>query len=327
MTVFHSADSQMLLPANNRTRNWSEAINLTIDELGWRSGTHIERLHDSVSVYMVEIIPEKTILFRPEGPATFSLSIFLDGAGTLSVEGATPFNIQAGSAVLFACNHTTRGENCIQSGNLLRFVDIRFEPSFLEILGDMSLARFGGAMMIEHGRPDQDVFMIGFPAPPELLVLANALLQCRFEQGPMRRLHFYCKAIEALSIGLDALGKLADVRPIRPLSPDEKRKLHLAMDRIRNDYSTDWTISRLAREVGLNERRLKEGFRSMVGQSVHAYLRETRLDAAAAYLTSGQSVTDVAYAVGFENLSHFSKIFKQSKGVLPSQYARLVAPG
>ena len=38
-------------------------------------------------------------------------------------------------------------------------------------------------------------------------------------------------------------------------------------------------------------------------------------------LAAGSSVTEAAYAVGFDNLSHFSKVFREAKGVLPSRYS------
>ncbi|QQM32879.1 AraC family transcriptional regulator (plasmid) [Martelella lutilitoris] len=65
---------------------------------------------------------------------------------------------------------------------------------------------------------------------------------------------------------------------------------------------------------------LKEGFRLTIGKSIHAYLRTTRIEAAADLISAGASVTEAALAVGFENLSHFSKAFRAEKGVLPSRY-------
>ena len=38
--------------------------------------------------------------------------------------------------------------------------------------------------------------------------------------------------------------------------------------------------------------------------------------------SEGRSVTDVALSVGFENLSHFSKVFRAFHGVNPRDYAR-----
>lgn len=299
---------------------WKESVDCEIDQLGWRAATRVEQPGDDVTIYMIDVTPADDLIFQPEGPATFSLSIFLDGAGTLSVDGASAFAMHSGSAIFFACDRTTRGENRIKAGKRLRVVDIRVEKPLLERLGGISLARLGGALITEHSLPDQDIFLIGFKAPPELLSVAASLLQCRFGEGVARRAYLYSKAIEALSLGLEAVNRQESARQTKPLSPEELRRLNLAVALIEQQYSTDWTIARLSREVGLNERRLKEGFRRAVGKSVHAYLRTTRLDAAAALLAAGATVTETAYAVGFDNLSHFSKAFREDKGVLPSRY-------
>jgi AraC-like DNA-binding protein len=47
-----------------------------------------------------------------------------------------------------------------------------------------------------------------------------------------------------------------------------------------------------------------------------------RPKAAAAMLSQGRTVTDVALCVGFENPSHFSKVFRAFLGVNPRDYAR-----
>jgi AraC-like DNA-binding protein len=307
--------------ADSIPHGWMESVDSEIDQLGWRAATRVEQPGSDVTIYMIDVMPEEDLVFHPEGPATFSLSIFLDGAGTLSVDGARPFAMQSGSAIFFACDRKTRGENRVRFGKRLRVVDIRVEKPLLERLGGISLARLGGALITEHSLPDQDVFLIGFKAPPELMNVATNLLQCRFEEGVARRAYLYSKAIEALSLGLEAVTRMEAGTKVRPPSEDERRRLDLAVALIERQYSTDWTIARLSREVGLNERRLKEGFRHAIGKSVHAYLRTTRLDAAAALLSAGASVTEAAYAVGFDNLSHFSKAFREHKGVLPSRWS------
>ncbi|WP_273728356.1 helix-turn-helix transcriptional regulator [Brucella gallinifaecis] len=303
--------------------HWREAVDGKIDQLGWRAFTKVEQPDSDITIFLIDVTPSEDTVFHPEGPATFSLSIFVDGGGTLSVDGAAPFVLKPGAAVLFACNRMTRGENFVQANQRLRVVDIRFEPTLLEKLGGVSLRRLGGSVMTEHSLPEQDVFLIGFKAPPELLAVAGSLFQCRYEPGLARQLHLYSKSIEALSIGLDAVSRSPTGKPVKPLTPEEMQKLHRAVDIIEKQYSADWTIPRLAREVGLNERRFKEAFRLEIGKSVHACLRTTRLDAAATLLEAGVSVTEAAYAVGFDNLSHFSKVFREEKGVLPSRYLPL----
>lgn len=300
--------------------HWKKCVEAEIDQLGWRTATRVEQPGDDVTIYVIDVTPPEDLVFTPQGPATFSLSIFLEGAGTLSVDGAKPFPIQPGAAIFFACDRVTRGENHVLAGRRLSVVDIRLEKSLLEKLGGISLARLGGAVITDHSLPDQDVFLIGFKASAELLNVAANLVQCRLNDGLARRAYFYSKAIEAVSIGLDAVTRQANGTPLKPLNGDELKRLNAAVALIETQYSMDWTITRLSREVGLNERRLKEGFRLAIGKSVHVYLRATRLDAAAALLVSGSSVTEAAYAVGFDNLSHFSKAFREEKGVLPSRY-------
>lgn len=301
---------------------WQAAIDQTIDEIGWRNGTRVENPHPAVSVYMVDVRTDEDLIFTPEGPPTFSLSVFLEAAGTFSVEGAAPLDLHDGLAILFACNHITRGENRIPANTHLHFIDIRFELPLLEELGGVALSKLANETMRANSRPEQDIFLIGFNASPELLSVASALLKGKFENDASRRLFLYSKALEALNLGLHSLVRMNGNRQIRPLKPDEKRRLETAITLIDQHYNIDWTIARLAREVGLNEKRLKEAFRLEKGNTVHAYLRSTRIDVAASLLQAGASVTDAAYTVGFENLSHFSKIFRDAKGVLPSLYGR-----
>ena len=58
-----------------------------------------------------------------------------------------------------------------------------------------------------------------------------------------------------------------------------------------------------------------------------SFIRELRLSKAAELLAEeNQSVTQIAFAVGFDNLSYFAKVFQERYGVLPSQYGRSERP-
>ena len=76
-----------------------------------------------------------------------------------------------------------------------------------------------------------------------------------------------------------------------------------------------------AEEVGLSKRQLQRRLRSATELSAAGYIRTMRLKRAAQLL--GQqvgTVSEVAYAVGFRDAKHFSKLFQQIYGVLPSRY-------
>ena len=63
-------------------------------------------------------------------------------------------------------------------------------------------------------------------------------------------------------------------------------------------------------------------FQSIYGETPAKWIREKRLSKARQILQSSQmSVADVAYSLGFENPTHFSRIFKQQYGLSPSSLA------
>ena len=160
--------------------------------------------------------------------------------------------------------------------------------------------------------------MGGFPAPASLLRVATDILTCDFSDGTVRSLYLHAKALEALALVLRTVG------PGSPLSAlsRERPRLMRAKRLLDERFEEEWTLDRLAREVGLGEKKLQAGFKAMAGRSVHDHLREVRLSAAAAMLAAGASVTDAAMSAGFSSLSHFSKSFKASMGVLPRDWSR-----
>ena len=68
---------------------------------------------------------------------------------------------------------------------------------------------------------------------------------------------------------------------------------------------------------------LNRKLQALTNQSTHEFIRSLRLKRAAQLLKKATgSVTEIAYSVGFNNVSHFSKIFRQQFGQLPRDYAK-----
>jgi len=63
-------------------------------------------------------------------------------------------------------------------------------------------------------------------------------------------------------------------------------------------------------------------FKEVYQQTPHQYLIFVRLENAMRLLTSGMPVAAVCRAVGFEELSSFSRLFKRKVGINPSAYLR-----
>ncbi|ETT74504.1 AraC family transcriptional regulator [Paenibacillus sp. FSL R7-277] len=83
------------------------------------------------------------------------------------------------------------------------------------------------------------------------------------------------------------------------------------------------SLLQLSRMVGLNDYKLKVGFKEMYGNTIFGYLREKRMEQALKLLQAGKSnVIEVSCAVGYSNPSHFAEAFRKKFGVNPSALLR-----
>jgi AraC-like DNA-binding protein len=90
---------------------------------------------------------------------------------------------------------------------------------------------------------------------------------------------------------------------------------------VEENYTSPISIEELAYLSGRSLSSFKRDFQSIYGVSPAKWIREKRLSKARQMLLSSQmSVADVAYSLGFENPTHFSRIFKQQYGASPSTF-------
>lgn len=309
----------MTVPPQAGYADWLTAAAPAVEILGWERHMSVDDLGEGVSIAMLNIVPPEDAVIAVEGPPTFSISIFLDGEGTLAIDGGQPLMITPGTAVVCATDQTVSGIDTIRGGLRLRMMDVRFAPAVLQGLGGPLWQRYGGALLADRSVPERGAVMVGFPAPAALLQVALQITSCAYSHPDLRRLYLRAKALELLAVVVGTFlnaGQSA-IRAERSLP-----KIAEAQRLIEGRLHEPWTIARLARAVGLNEKSLKAGFRTHVGQSIHAYLTKVRMEAAAHMLAEGQSVTEVALATGFTNLSHFSRTFRKATGLPPSAFAR-----
>jgi len=85
--------------------------------------------------------------------------------------------------------------------------------------------------------------------------------------------------------------------------------------------NSEYTIDDFAKEVGMSRMQLHRKLKTLFGVSATEFMRNERLKAAAERIKKGgTNVSEVAYAVGFTDMSYFAKCFKDMFGVTPSNY-------
>jgi DNA-binding response OmpR family regulator len=88
-----------------------------------------------------------------------------------------------------------------------------------------------------------------------------------------------------------------------------------------NIANPELNVEFLAGSVGMSRVHLHRKLKELTNQSAHDFIRSIRLNQAAQLLSNPKlGVSDVAYALGFVNLSHFSNAFREFHGVSPKEY-------
>jgi len=91
---------------------------------------------------------------------------------------------------------------------------------------------------------------------------------------------------------------------------------------IHKDISAELSAARLCRIAAFSEQHFHRVFKEVTGESLHQYIRRTRLEQAANQLTFDplSSVIEVAQKCGFLSLSSFSKAFKSQFSMSPGKW-------
>ena len=81
------------------------------------------------------------------------------------------------------------------------------------------------------------------------------------------------------------------------------------------------SLQELANEIGLNIKKLKEGFKQIYGDTVFSFLFDYKMEHARKLLESNQfNVNEVGVKIGYSTASHFIAAFKKKFGTTPKKY-------
>jgi signal transduction histidine kinase/ligand-binding sensor domain-containing protein/DNA-binding response OmpR family regulator len=114
-----------------------------------------------------------------------------------------------------------------------------------------------------------------------------------------------------------------DIEPIELKSHDEilmQKVMSIIKENISN---SELNVEMLADGVGISRVHMHRKLKELTNQSARDFIRNIRMKQAAYLLTSKKlNISEVAYAVGYNNLSHFSNSFKLFYGVSPTEYTQ-----
>lgn len=148
------------------------------------------------------------------------------------------------------------------------------------------------------------------------------IMACQHITG-LKLLFLQAKCIELLVLQAEAFEKASTKTQGTILkSAYDKECIYHARDYLIQHLNEPPSIAELAKLSGINEFKLKQGFKEVFATSVFAYLNEHRLDHAKDLLLDGQSIKSVAEEMGYSSVQHFSTAFRKKFSISPGKVAR-----
>ena len=253
-------------------------------------------------------------------PFTFLFVLAGDFRSTLShIQVKHAFSPKAGKSLL-GYGGTGQGTVRYFANQAVQMVQIVVEPWLLHQFVEHNLVQLPLALQqILQGESEKSYARLDATTPPMQMAL-HQLWQCPC-QGPPRQIYLESKAIELIALKLDQLTETQQSRLPKALKPRDIDRIYHAREILLSDLENPPSLMALAKAVGLNDYKLKQGFRHVFSNTVFGCLRDHRMEQARQMLqNSNLSVSEIAYEVGFSNRSHFAAAFKHKFGVNPKAY-------
>jgi AraC-like DNA-binding protein len=257
-----------------------------------------------------------TLLQRP----TITVSEFRCSAGP----GDTPFVeqhrchsvsfVRKGS---FGCRSRGRSHELVAGSVMVGHPGDEYLFTHDHVSGDECLSFFLSPELVETIGDRTEVWQIGGAPPlPELMVLGE-LAQAAAEGRS--------------DVGLDEVGQVFARRFVEVVSGQTRKPVAVSTrNRRRAVEAALWIDAHSHRPISLEDAAAEAGispfhflrlFSAVLGVTPHQYLVRSRLRHAARLLAdAGPSITDIAYDVGFGDLSNFVRTFHRAAGVSPQKF-------
>lgn len=219
----------------------------------------------------------------------------------------------------FGCHCRGRFHELVAGSILVGHPGDEYTCTHDHVCGDECLSFFFDPELVEAIGSVRAAWRVGAVAPrPELMVLGE-LAQAAVEGGS--------------DVGLDEIGHLIGARLVETVSGLAPKPVGASLrDRRRAVETALWIDAHSHRAIDLEDAAAQAGispfhflrlFSQVLGVTPHQYLVRSRLRHAARRLADDDSpVTDIAYDVGFGDLSNFVRTFHRAAGASPKDFRK-----
>jgi AraC-like DNA-binding protein len=217
----------------------------------------------------------------------------------------------------FGYHSRGRSHELVAGSFLIGLPGAEFTCTHDHVCGDECLSFFLAPQLVETIGERSEAWQAGAAPPLSELMVLGELAQAAAEGHS--------------DIGLDEIGHLLASRLVEVVGGEKRKSAQVtARDRRRAVETALWLDAHSDQPVDLDDAAAEAGvspfhflrlFSRVLGVTPHQYLVRCRLKHAARLLAEdGRDVTDIAYDVGFGDLSNFVRTFHRAAGVSPLKF-------
>lgn len=203
-----------------------------------------------------------------------------------------------------------------------KFFEVHFNTQFfigLAQSGSPGLRRF--ADIIARGRASQ-LSMQNLPISFAMHQCIRDVMECSCEGG-LKLLYLQSKCIELLTLQAQMYENAGKQKSSIITHSSDKESIWHARDYLLQHSLNPPSLTELAKIAGINEFKLKQGFKQVFNNTVYGYLSDYKLvQAREQLLGGGIAIKEIADALGYSSVQHFSNAFRKKFGVTPGSLRR-----
>ena len=291
--------------------------------LGWGYGREIE-LRPGLWLAITDYrkLQTHSYTFRHSPTRPLSLAFYLSGGSRVDNAGLKlPQEEVAGKSYFYCLPNTPETEihpaeyhTCAVRIRILPELMPTFSDRIHELPTDLRHA-------IEH--PADALLYYPSRITPAQQQVLQQILQWPY-QGITRQFYLESKALELIALHLGQMLTKSPTQGKQLIAQDIDR-VYQARDILIQNMASPPSLPELAKQVQLNERKLKQGFRQVFDNTIFGYLHDHRMEQARQLLQVGQlNIQETARWVGYASRSSFVVAFKKKFQMPPSKYLKEV---
>lgn len=201
-----------------------------------------------------------------------------------------------------------------------RFFEVHFTPSAFRALAENSSPLLMDLADKISTNSLAEITRENMPMTLAMHQCIQDIIHCQFTGG-LKMMYLQSKCIELLALQAHAYEELSGKTQLpSSITAGDIERIHYAQAYLLEHSLQPPSLTQLARITGINEFKLKKGFREVFNNTVYGYLADHKLSEAREMLLYQHTpIKEVADQLGYSSVQHFSKAFKKKFGISPGQ--------